>query len=117
MVHEQQSEYSSQWAAIRSMAAKIGCTHETLRRWVRQVERDQAICPAPSSDDNALAESLIGLYKAELIRKRRPWGNLEKVEYATLEWVGWFNNRRLLTVIGNVPPAKFEAAYFEQPDG
>jgi putative transposase len=63
------------------------------------------------SYDNALAETIIGLYKAELIHHRGPWRNLDEVEYATLEWVDWFNNRRLLEPIGNVPPAEFEATY------
>jgi putative transposase len=59
------------------------------------------------SYDNALAESIIGLYKTEVIRRRGPWRNVEAVEFATLEWVDWFNNRRLLEPIGNVPPAEF----------
>ena len=64
--------------------------------------------------DNALAGSVIGLYKAEVIRRRRPWRTLEAVEFATLEWVDWFNMRRLLGPIGDVPPAEFEAQYYEQ---
>jgi len=64
------------------------------------------------SYDNALAESVIGLYKTEVIRRRGPWKNLEAVEFATLEWVDWFNNRRLLEPIGNVPPAEFEEVYY-----
>jgi putative transposase len=64
------------------------------------------------SYDNALAESVIGLYKTEVIRRRGPWRNLEAVEFATLEWVNWFNNRRLLEPIGNVPPAEFEEVYY-----
>jgi transposase InsO family protein len=64
------------------------------------------------SYDNALAETINGLYKAELIHRRGPWRSLEAVEYATLEWVDWFNNRRLLEPIGNVPPAEAEAAYY-----
>jgi putative transposase len=63
------------------------------------------------SYDNALAETIIGLYKTELIRRRGPWKGLDEVEYATLEWVDWFNHRRLLEPIGHVPPAEFEAAY------
>ena len=63
------------------------------------------------SYDNALAETIIGLYKTELIRRRGPWKGLDDVEYSTLEWVDWFNNRRLLEPIGDVPPAEFEAAY------
>ena len=64
------------------------------------------------SYDNALAETINGLYKAEVIHRRGPWRLLEAVEYATLEWVDWFNNRRLLQPIGHVPPAEAEAAYY-----
>jgi putative transposase len=64
------------------------------------------------SYDNALAETIIGLYKTEVIHRRGPWRHLEAVEYATLEWVDWFNHRRLLEPIGNVPPAEFEASYY-----
>lgn len=64
------------------------------------------------SYDNALAESIIGLFKTEVIRQRGPWRNVESVEFATLEWVDWFNHRRLLEPIGNVPPAELEAAYY-----
>lgn len=65
------------------------------------------------SYDNALAESIIGLYKAEVIHRRGPWRNIDPVEYATLEWVDWFNERRLLEPIGNMPPAEFEAKYHQ----
>jgi len=68
------------------------------------------------SFDNALAETIIGLYKTELIRRRGPWKGLDQVEYATLEWVDWFNQRRLLEPIGHVPPAEFEAAYHRRED-
>jgi putative transposase len=64
------------------------------------------------SYDNALAETIIGLYKTELIRKRGPWRNLDDVEYATLEWVDWFNHRRLLEPIGYVPPAELEEMFY-----
>jgi transposase InsO family protein len=64
--------------------------------------------------DNALAETINGLFKAEVIRRRGPWKDLDTVEYATLEWVDWFNNRRLLESIGNVPPAEFEKVYYTQ---
>jgi transposase InsO family protein len=60
------------------------------------------------SYDNALAETINGLFKAEVIHRRGPWRNFEAVEYATLEWVNWFNNRRLLEPIGNIPPAEAE---------
>jgi transposase InsO family protein len=68
------------------------------------------------SYDNALAETIIGLYKTELIRQRGPWKNIEEVEYATLEWIDWFNNRRLFEPIGDVPPAEYEMAYYRQQD-
>jgi putative transposase len=64
------------------------------------------------SYDNALAETIIGLYKTEVIWKRGPWRNVEDVEFATLEWVHWFNHRRLLEPIGNVPPAELESSYY-----
>ena len=66
------------------------------------------------SYDNALAESVIGLFKAEVIRRKGPWRTLEAVEFATLTWVDWFNHRRLLEPIGYVPPAEYEARYYEQ---
>jgi putative transposase len=66
------------------------------------------------SYDNALAETINGLYKAEVIHRRGPWRSFEAVEFATLEWVDWFNNRRLLEPIGNIPPAEAEAAYYAQ---
>jgi transposase InsO family protein len=69
------------------------------------------------SYDNALAETIIGLFKTEVIRQRGPWRNLEAVEFAVLEWVEWFNNRRLLESIGNVPPAELEATYYDQSTG
>jgi putative transposase len=64
------------------------------------------------SYDNALAETINGLYKAELIHRRAPWKSFEAVELATLSWVDWFNNRRLMEPIGNIPPAEAEAGYY-----
>src|SRR5262245_55102866 len=79
---------------------------------------DQAIAPSVGSRgdsyDNALAESVIGLFKTEIIHRRGPWRSLETVEFATLEWVDWFNTRRLLEPIGYVPPAEYEARYYEE---
>ena len=69
------------------------------------------------SYDNALAETINGLYKAEVIWRRGPWRNFEQVEFATLEWVDWFNNKRLLEPIGNIPPAEAEARYYAQATG
>ena len=68
------------------------------------------------SYDNALAETIIGLYKTELIHPRGPWRTLEDVELSTLEWVWWFNNHRLLEPIGYVPPAEFEGDYYRRSE-
>jgi transposase InsO family protein len=94
---------------------------------IRYTERlaDAGIEPSVGSRgdsyDNALAESVIGLYKTELIRRRGPWRSLEDVELATLEWVWWFNYHRLLEPIGYVPPVEHEENYYlhheTQPEG
>ena len=69
------------------------------------------------SYDNAAAESVFGLYKTELIRRRGPWRGLDDVELATLEWVDWFNHRRLHSYCADVPPAEFEQHYYRQNTG
>src|SRR3954471_15476959 len=69
-----------------------------------------------NSYDNALAETINGLFKAEVIHRRGPWRSAETVEFATLEWVDWFNNRSVLEPIGNIPPAEAEARYYAQAD-
>jgi putative transposase len=69
------------------------------------------------SYDNALAESVIGLFKTEVIQRKGPWRHLEAVEFATLQWVDWFNTRRLLEPIGYKPPAEYEADYYEHLNG
>ena len=79
---------------------------------------DEGIAPSVGSRgdsyDNALAESVIGLFKTEMIHRRGPWRSLDAVEFATLEWVDWFNTRRLLEPIGYVPPAEYEARYYKE---
>ena len=75
---------------------------------------DSSVGSVGDSYDNALAETINGLYKTEVIRRRGPWKNIEDVEYATLEWVDWFNHRRLLEPFGNVPPAEYEMVYYRQ---
>ena len=108
--------------ALWSRSATKGVVHHSDRGSqylsIRYSERLTEAGAQPSvgsvgdSYDNALAETIIGLYKTELIHRRGPWRHLEAVEYATLEWVDWFNHRRLLEPIGNVPPAELEAAYY-----
>jgi transposase InsO family protein len=66
------------------------------------------------SYDNSLAETIIGLYKTEVIRRRGPWKSIDDVEFATLEWIDWFNNRRLLEPIGDIPPAEYEMLYWTE---
>lgn len=86
---------------------------------IRYSERLAEVGAQPSvgsvgdSYDNALAETIIGLYKTEVIHRRGPWRHIDAVEYATLEWVDWFNHRRLLEPIGNIPPAELEASYHQ----
>ena len=90
---------------------------------IRYAERLSEAGIAPSvgsvgdSYDNALAETINGLYKTEVIRQQSPWRGIDSVEFATLEWVDWFNNRRLLEPIGNVPPAELETEYYDQITG
>ena len=89
---------------------------------IRYTERlaDAGIEPSVGSKgdsyDNALAESIIGLFKTEMIRRNGPWRNLEDVEFATLEWVWWFNHHRLLEHIGYVPPVEREQEYYPEPE-
>ena len=89
-----------------------------MKAHIRYTERlaESGIGPSVGSVgdsyDTALAESVIGLYKTEVIRRRGPWWDLEAVEFATLEWVDWFNNRPLLSTIGDVPPAEYEETYY-----
>lgn len=91
-----------------------GCQYLSIRYTERLAEAgiEPSVGSKGDSYDNALAESVIGLYKTEVIRRRGPWRTLEDVEYATLEWVAWFNNRRLLEPIGHIPPVEFEEIFY-----
>jgi putative transposase len=107
----------------RSVNANAALVHHSDRGSqylsIRYTERlaDAGIEPSVGSVgdsyDNALAESIIGLYKTEVIHRRGPWRHLEAVEFATLEWVHWFNHQRLLEPIGHIPPAELEASYHQ----
>ena len=115
-----------QAVCARRPAAQAGLVHHSDRGSqylsIRYTERllDAGIEPSVGSVgdsyDNALAETINGLFKAEVIHRRGPWRSAEAVEFATLEWVDWFNNRRLLEPIGNIPPAEAEARYYAQAD-
>jgi putative transposase len=91
-----------------------GCSDRTtnllLRRPLESAE--PSVGSVGDSYDNALAETINGLYKTEVIHRRGPWKSFEAVEFATLEWVDWFNHRRLLEPIGNIPPAEAEQRHF-----
>jgi transposase InsO family protein len=91
-----------------------GVQYLSMRYTERLVEAgiEPSVGSVGDSYDNALAETIIGLYKAEVIQRRGPWRHHEAVEFATLEWVDWFNNRRLLEPIGNIPPVEFEQNYY-----
>jgi transposase InsO family protein len=77
---------------------------------------DASVGSRGDSYDNALAESIIGLFKTEVIQRKGPWRHLEAVEFATLAWVDWFNHRRLLEPIGYMPPAEYEVQYYATRD-
>ncbi len=93
-----------------------GSQYVSIRYTERLLEAgiEPSVGSVGDSYDNALAETVIGLFKTEVIRRRGPWRSLEAVEFATLEWVAWFNTQRLLEPIGNIPPAEAEARYYAQ---
>ena len=101
------SDKGSQYVGIRYTERLLGWTYTS-----NGIE--PSVGSIGDSYDNALAETVIGLFKTEVIQRRGPWRSLEAVEYATLEWVDWYNTRRLLEPIGNVPPAEAEARYYAQ---
>jgi putative transposase len=95
-----------------------GTQYLSMRYTERLADADIAPSVGSRGDsyDNAMAESIIGLFKTEVIHRKGPWRHLEAVEFATLTWVDWFNTRRLLEPIGYVPPAEYEAAYYAALD-
>jgi len=113
--------------AVHARPAREGLIHHSDRGVqyvsIRYTERlgeagiEPSVGSRGDSYDNALAESIFGLFKAEVIWPNGPWKNLEEVEFATLEWVEWFNSRRLLEPIGYVPPAEFEQMYYARQGG
>ena len=126
------------WRATKTMATDMTLNALEQAIWARQVKgklihhsdhgsqylsiryterlAEEGITPSVGSVgdayDNALAETVIGLFKTEVIYKKSPWKNYDAVEYATLDWVSWFNNKRLLEPIGNIPPAEYEEMYY-----
>jgi len=100
LVHH--SDRGSQYVSIR------------YTEWLAEAGIEPSVGSRGDSYDNALAETINGLYKAELIHRRAPWKSRESVELATLQWVHWFNHIRLLGSIGHIPPAEAEANYYRQ---
>jgi putative transposase len=111
------SKYPLQLLLVELLQRPIEFTQYLSMRYTHRLA-DAGIAPSVGSRgdsyDNALAESVIGLFKAEVIRRKGPWRSVEAVEFATLAWVDWFNHRRLLEPIGYVPPAEYEASYYAQ---
>jgi transposase InsO family protein len=87
----------------------ITCTERLVEAGI-----EPSVGSVGDSYDNALAETINGLFKTEVVRRRGPWRSMEAVELATLEWVDWFNHRRLLEPIGNMPPAEAEARCYAE---
>ena len=111
-------------SSITAIAACNTCRSNTPSAWPRSASNPRLAASAtaqpvlgpaqPDPGDNALAETINGLYKTEVIHRRGPWRRIEDIELATLEWVDWFNHRRLLEPIGNMPPAEAEKHYYAQ---
>ena len=113
------------WSRQRDGANLDGLIHHSDRgvqylsiRYTERLAADGVVNSVGSrgdSYDNALAETINGLYKTELVRNKGPWRGLEDLELATLEWVDWFNHQRLFHDLGRIPPAEFEANHYRQP--
>ena len=103
------------WRVSRSLRSDRGVQYVSIRYSERLAEAgiEPSVGSIGDSYDNALAESVIGLYKTEVIYRLGPWRSREHVEFETLDWVDWFNNRRLLEPIGYIPPAEFETIYYQ----
>ena len=115
------------WERTRSGATDLdGLIHHSDRgvqylsiRYTERLAANDIVASVGSrgdSFDNALAETIIGLYKTELVRNKRPWRGLDDLELATLEWVDWFNHRRLFHELGRIPPAEYETNHYRQKE-
>lgn len=95
-----------------------GTQYTSIRYTQRLAEAgvERSVGSVGDSYDNALAGTINGLYKTEVIRRQGPWRNIQAVEFATLRWVDWFNNRRLLEPLGYVPPAEYEEAWYRSQE-
>jgi putative transposase len=114
----EQAIYDRRGAGVEALVhhSDRGTQYLSMRYTDRLVEAgiEPSVGSRGDSYDNAMAESIIGLFKAEVIQRKGPWRHLEAVEFATLTWVDWFNTRRLFGPIGYVPPAEYEVNYYAQ---
>ena len=114
----EQAIYDRRGAGVEDLVhhSDRGTQYLAMRYTARLAEAGIAPSVGSRGDsyDNAMAESIIGLFKTEVIQRKGPWRHFEAVEFATLTWVDWFNTRRLLQPIGYVPPAEYEARYYQQ---
>ena len=108
VTHEYRGSGSSQRPGLPAPVNPL--QRQIDRGWNRSI----GLGSVGDSYNNALAKTINGLYKTEVIRHRGPWKNIDEVEYATLDWVDKFNNRRILELIGNIPPAEYELMYYHQ---
>ncbi len=99
------------WLSFFERVFRLRAARCTVERLMRQMGLRGVV-----RGKNALAETIIGLYKAELIYKDGPWRGMQQVELKTLDWVDWFNNRRLFEPIGNIPPVEYEELYYQQKE-
>ena len=94
--------------------SRVAVHVDPVQRAPRRSRHRRSVGAVGDSYDNALAETINGLYKTELIKPRNPWRTVDEVEFATAEWVDWFNHRRLYEYCGDIPPVELEAAYYAQ---
>ncbi|SFH07722.1 Integrase core domain-containing protein [Methylobacterium gossipiicola] len=99
-----------------SLGPRIAICEHPLTERLTEAGVESSVGSVGDLYDNALAETINGLFKTEVIHRREPWRSFEAVEFATLKWVDWYNHRRLLAPIGNVPPAEAEARYSLQAE-
>jgi putative transposase len=108
------------WQASTSLRTDLALDALEQAIWARNRDTsgdagiEASVGSVGDSYDNALAETIVGLYKTELVRNRGPWRGIDDLELATLEWVDWFNHRRLLAPIGDISPAEYETTYYSQ---
>jgi transposase InsO family protein len=118
--HDQPNDvflFPSQLLLIEVLRRPVESTQYLSIRYSERLAEAGAVASVGSrgdSYDNSLAETIIGLYKTEVIRRRGPWKSIDDVEFATLEWIDGFNNRRLLEPIGDIPPAEYEMLYWTE---